>query len=157
MKRLHRHPPFGGTFCAMVSICLLGAALPSAVQAGGSMFDPLVDSIVAKVDTNQDGQISRREFDEAREARFQAADGNRDRQLDFEEFHRAWIAEIGELGRIWAHQAFSATDMDADRILSEPEVGEVGDSVFGYLDEDGDGRVSRQEIKFSGALSVARD
>lgn len=99
---------------SFVGFVLILTAAPACAQrfGGGEMF--------GRADANNDGVITRAEFDTSRAARFAEADRNRDGYVSHADFKRLRFAPQKARDRI--------------------------DQLIGAMDENGDGRVSRAEM-----------
>lgn len=97
-------------------------------------------AMMEKVDTNQDGKISREEADAARKARFDAVDANNDGTVTFEEMERA--REQRQVNRRKRH--FDRMDANDDGVLSPDEM-DHGGKRFEKMDLNGDGEITAEE------------
>lgn len=128
---------------SIVAICLMAMVLSTAVFAQ----DPTSPQTqrngrrhggkLKKMDTNQDGQITRDEW-KGRDRGFQKADRNNDGSISREE------AMNGR--RQFGKQRLQRMDADKDRKITRGEW--IGDpETFGKLDKNNDGTLTRDEMK----------
>ena len=128
---------------SIVAICLMAMVLSTAVFAQ----DPTSPQTqrngrrhggkLKKMDTNQDGQITRDEW-KGRDRGFQKADRNNDGIISREE------AMNGR--RQFGKQRLQRMDADKDRKITRGEW--TGDAeTFGKLDKNNDGTLTRDEMK----------
>jgi Ca2+-binding EF-hand superfamily protein len=95
------------------------------------------------LDADGDGKITRREYIDARSARFTQLDKDRDGRLTAEDFPRASQSQslTALAGRLVAH-----ADLNQDGAVSQDELGLAGTPLFDRADSNGDGFVDREEV-----------
>ena len=105
-------------------------AVPAAAQVEG-------------LDGDGDGKITRREYIDARTARFTELDQDRDGRLSAEDFPRASQSQsLNALaGRLVAH-----ADLNQDGAVTQDELGLAGTPLFDRADSNGDGFVDQDEV-----------
>lgn len=122
----------------------------------GGHFDP------ARLDTNNDGRLSRDEVAAAKAGRdgknrllenFDAIDGNRDGHVtraELRTWHERQRPQREAQMRQRFDERFAAADLNGDGKLSRVEVDEKMPRLsqrFAWLDENGDGFLSREEVR----------
>jgi len=105
-------------------------AVPAAAQIEG-------------LDADGDSKITRREYIDARNARFTQLDQDRDGRLTVEDFPRASQSQsLNALaGRLVAH-----ADLNQDGAVTQDELGLAGTPLFDRADSNGDGFVDQDEV-----------
>ena len=137
------------------NLILAGTALVIALGATGAVVardgghGDRAAMMFERLDANGDGQITREEFDGAREARFTEADGNGDGLLSAEEMIAAAMARHSQeavaerVGRM-----IERLDANGDGLLSPDEMPrERGGRMFERVDADGDGVITQEEAE----------
>lgn len=114
--------------------------------AANPVLTLITQLVMARIDSNGDGRVTRAELATAERDRFSQADTNHDRLISPEEFHTAYLAEVGQLGSPWADQVFQVIDRDADGLLSFDEVAAAGENIFRVADRNHDGFITAQEL-----------
>ncbi|GKS77795.1 hypothetical protein AVME950_22885 [Acidovorax sp. SUPP950] len=149
---------------ASVAALLAACAAPSA-PAGDGPARPAGGhgnaAFIGGYDANQDGQVTRAEYDAMRKQRFAAADTNRDGWLSEAEY----VAEFeGRLQQQYAaqkrppdaahaasiqqaHVRFGILDKNKDGRLTEDEELAIADRTFKGADTNGDGVVNAADAK----------
>lgn len=93
------------------------------------------------MDTNNDGTITREEFDaghQGADIRFQSADTDRDGAVSRKEFDA--------LGQARRNQAFADLDANKDGKLSPDEMESRRTAMFDRMDANRDGRITAEEM-----------
>lgn len=134
---------------------LTAAALSTPAQ---SQVHPAAAALFRTADVNNDGRISRIEFDAAREGLFARADADADGRLTVSEL-RALRPEGGARPQRRPSreqiQALRAIDADNDRTVSLAEFRAVGGRRFASADTNRDGVLTRDEMAaFARALGM---
>lgn len=135
-------------------------ALLFALSAGSALAQshPAADALFRTADVNNDGRISRVEFDAAREGLFARADADSDGRLTLSEL-RAMRPDGAQRsqrrpGREQI-QALRAIDANNDRVVSLSEFRTAGAQRFASVDKNRDGYVTRDELAgFAAALGL---
>jgi len=121
------------------------AAWPAAAQSTPAMTEALFE----RADLNNDGLLSRVEFDAVREGLFARADANEDGRLTLSEA-RALRPEGGSRERRRpsreAIQSLRSLDRNNDRAIDLGEFRALGSQRFAAADLDRDGSIARDEI-----------
>ena len=140
----------------------LGLALPAAMaqaamaqegpRPGGPGMDhgALARHMMAKMDSNQDGQISHDEFHATRAERFKAADLNGDGYLTAAESATALSEQIRKRKQEKMQQRMARRlallDTDKDGRVSQSEFDAAGERMFLWMDGDKNGALSGEEL-----------
>ena len=116
------------------TILYLAAAAAIAVPAAAQ---------IEGLDADGDSKITRREYIDARNARFTQLDQDRDGRLTVEDFPRASQSQsLNALaGRLVAH-----ADLNQDGAVTQDELGLAGTPLFDRADSNGDGFVDQDEV-----------
>lgn len=138
--------PFRVTIVAAAAIIAL--APPAWSQPAGRPGGNL-DSLMAQMDSDGDGAISRTEMDAAQSQRFASLDADGDGLVSEAEYVDA-VKERGR-GRMAERMAqrFAQTDADGDGFATEAEFTDAGAVRFDRMDADGDGLVTADEMRQS--------
>lgn len=103
------------------------------------------------MDTNNDGAISRKEFDAFHSQHFKDMDSNKDGKISQDEMEGLHGRMMGK-GPMMFDQRFDETDINHDGALSKDEA-EIGmPMIFAHFDEydaNKDGKVSKDEVAAS--------
>jgi Ca2+-binding EF-hand superfamily protein len=102
--------------------------------------------MLAKLDQNADGKLSREELQAKAASRFDAMDANQDGKLSQDEVaqHVAAKREKHQAKRV---QRMQAADKDGDGKWSQAELSKMPERVFAKLDSDHDGYLTKQELE----------
>ena len=103
---------------SLFAVAVAASAMPAIAQNAPPRPDPT--AIFARMDTNSDGRISRAEYVAARSQRFGQLDHDRDGVVTRSDFPRA---------------------------AGNPQASARLDALLGEADGNGDGKVTRQELK----------
>ena len=107
-------------------------------QPDASRGERMVQHVLAKVDADKDGKISKAEFDTESAGLFKRLDKNADGKIASDEVPaRHWGRSGGMLGR---------ADTDKDGKITKAEFTAAGDKMFQRLDANGDGVISGDEM-----------
>lgn len=130
---------------ALCLLCACGVARTADHQQLSRMLDQIGDA-----DANQDGRISRQEWTALRSARFERADRNRDGQLSADDVPAMMRGRgRGRAGQL--DQVIAAADQNGDGRVSREEF-VSGTRLFEGLDKDRDGSIDAEELKRAGEL-----
>lgn len=119
--------------------------------------------MVMRLDTDQDGKVSREEFEAGHAERFAQLDADGSGGLSFEEMaagmHRhahgkgqgkaegdRQAGERGERRLQYLQERYAAADADGDGSLSRAEFDALGAARFGHMDANGDGAIEPGEM-----------
>lgn len=127
---------------ALTAIATLAAAVPAiAAPHEGSAF-------IHDYDADQDGKVTRAEFDAGRVSRFRGTDTNGDGWLSEAEYVGEYRARLGK--------QLAASDRDEEKKTEERQRQMRQAKVrFGVLDKDKDGKMVQAEYDASGARAFA--
>jgi Ca2+-binding EF-hand superfamily protein len=134
------------------SVAIATMVLAAAVSA--AYAQPLAGhGLLARLDTNQDGKITKEEGEAARDRLFARLDRNSDGTIDEMEIDRARqiIIDRATLIETRLSSQWLRMDKDGDRKVSAAEFQSRG-MMFDLADRNGDGVVSKDEIDFLRAL-----
>jgi hypothetical protein len=105
-----------------------------------------VNALLLRYDANKDGNVTRAEMEAGLKADFDAADTNHDGVLDKAEVeavnHSRWDKD--------ASASSPLIDWNNDGVVDLREYSATVHSLFDELDKDGDGVVTREEMKLGG-------
>ena len=93
-------------------------------------------------DADKDGVLTEAELKSGAAARIEANDANGDAALSLEEFEGVWM----EMMRSPMVRAFQRLDEDGDARLTVQELNERIDWALAKMDRNGDGSITRREI-----------
>jgi len=117
-----------------------GAANTANPAADQSRSDRMAQHILARVDTDHDGKISKAEFDTETAALFKRLDANGDGKIASDELpSRRW----GQMGM----RMFDRMDANGDGKVTKAEFTAAGDQMFQKLDLNGDGVITKDEMQ----------
>ena len=127
----------------IVAALVCTACLASAAFAGEDK-----DKHFKKMDTNNDGQITRAEHAAGAKQMFSECDANRDGQVTAAEMD-ASMAKHGKQDKYEksAAEKIQMIDKNADGQLTAAEHEAGSDQMFNMIDTDGDGSISMSEFK----------
>lgn len=97
-------------------------------------------------DADKDGVLTKAEVDAFRADRIRRFDGNGDSRLGLDEFQGLWA----EMTRPVQVRAFQFVDADGDGQVSDEEMRRPLDALFARVDRDDDGSVARDELRGGG-------
>lgn len=123
---------------SFAGLVLVVTAAPACAQrfGGGEMFD--------RADANNDGFITRAEFDTSRAARLAEMDRNKDGAISHADFKRLRFAPQKLRDRI--DQVIRAMDENGDGRISRAEMVEGPSPLFDRADVNNDGRLDGAEV-----------
>ncbi|MCW5699452.1 MAG: EF-hand domain-containing protein [Rhodospirillales bacterium] len=99
--------------------------------------------MMEQFDTDEDGTITREEFDAAHMDRFTTADANGDGEVTFEEFKAAADARRAER----MERMFKRLDTDGNGIVTTAETDVFHERRFERLDKNGDGVITDDDLQ----------
>jgi Ca2+-binding EF-hand superfamily protein len=120
---------------------ILASAAPAAFAADPAA--PRVPALLAALDADRDGRLTRGEMHAAREQQIAKFDGNRDGRLSAEE-HQAWWVDAA---RARLARQFRADDRDKDGSVTLEELVERSDDLLRRRDTDRDGALTAEELR----------
>ena len=143
MTRLSRTP-----VAASAAAVLLLASISSSALAGphghkGPHRGPSPEKLLARFDSNQDGQISQAEIDAATAAKAQAIDSNGDGLISAAEVE----AQREARRRQRQEERLLRADANGDGQVSLDEFSQHQRDRLSRLDRDGDGLISSEELR----------
>ena len=139
---------------ALVSAVALASGAVMARSGGGHG-----DRGFSRIDTDNDGAISKAEFAVGRDKMFQKLDANSDGAFTRQEAtagSEAWRKKAAETGKTVspefearhkerADKMFNELDTDKDGKITKAEFNVGGDKMFARLDSNGDGKIAKGE------------
>jgi Ca2+-binding EF-hand superfamily protein len=132
---------------ALGATALAGASLADGKRGyhrGGHHGGPgRHERMIEQFDANQDGAITQVEIDQVRRDRLAAFDQNNDGSLTLEEYQALWLDAMRER----MVDRFQDLDDDGDAIVTVEEFVEPFGSMVGRLDRNGDGALSRDDMR----------
>ena len=102
--------------------------------------------LLARLDQNADGKLSRQELQAQALKRFEAADSDNDGKVTQAELSRHVAAKMAERQAKRAER-MKALDSNGDGQWSKDELSKLPERWFSKLDQDQDGVLSRQELE----------
>jgi Ca2+-binding EF-hand superfamily protein len=94
-------------------------------------------------DTDKDGKVTLEEIKGVREARFKQFDANGDGKLGLDEYQALWLDAM----RPMMVRQFQRSDPDGDAMITVAEFDGRFERMFTVMDRNGDGAVTRDEIR----------
>jgi Ca2+-binding EF-hand superfamily protein len=132
---------------ALGATALAGASLADGKRGyhrGGHHGGPgRHERMIEQFDADQDGAITQVEIDQVRRDRLAAFDQNNDGSLTLEEYQALWLDAMRER----MVDRFQDLDDDGDAIVTVEEFVEPFGSMVGRLDRNGDGALSRDDMR----------
>lgn len=125
----------------IAALLFAAAASAGAAPHEGSAF-------IRDYDSNQDGQVTRAEFDAVRTLRFKATDANGDGGLSEEEY-------VGEYSARLEKQLAASPRSEEKKVEERQRQLRQAHVRFGVLDKDNDGKIVQAEYDASGARAFA--
>lgn len=117
-----------------------GAAAGTTPPADTARESRFADRMMKRLDTDQDGKISKAEFDTDGAAFFKRLDKNGDGKIASDEMPARGPAAF-------AQHMFDRMDQDKDGKVTKAEFTAAGEQLFTKLDVNGDGVLTKDEIK----------
>jgi len=153
---------------SLLLLVLSAALLPIAVQAKpadalsqgqGKKSPPTPAQIIDRLDADQNGTLSQDEAKGLLAEKFDTIDVNGDGEIDANELELAREARKGEAKE--NGQRLIAADTDGNRALSKDEASAAGMEKlvehFDKVDADGDGEISKEEMRELKKMKDNRD
>jgi Ca2+-binding EF-hand superfamily protein len=134
------------TLAATAVVSVLMFANPALAQPSPEQYQKIRNTLVES-DSNGDGRVTRREFDQHRAATFQKLDRNADGTVDNRDSPRIRIAQA-KFDAAFA-QAAQLHDTNFDRRITRYEWDNPRQDVFALVDQDGDGVIVLSELPAS--------
>ncbi len=116
----------------------LGARFAEMGHHGPDLFE--------RFDTDKDGSVTQSEIDKARTDLMARFDANQDGKLSLKEYEGLWLEMIRER----MVDRFQRLDRDGDAVVTTDEFTKPTGNIVGWVDSDGDGKVTQQELKQMG-------
>jgi hypothetical protein len=125
-------------------LTLLGGV---AVAGGwGPHRGPTGQSLLESFDTNQDGKLTQAEIDESRKANLAKYDTDGNAELTLAEYEALWAAAMRQA----MVRQFQANDADGNGSVTVEEFTVRFEDVVADLDRNGDGQLTRDELRRRG-------
>ncbi|HET8934960.1 MAG TPA: EF-hand domain-containing protein [Polyangiales bacterium] len=112
-------------------------------------------NMLNKLDTNQDGKVTREELNADITTRFSAIDTNKDGKVTQEEASQYFTAKRDEMKQKFGERLKEA-DTNKDGKWSQEELSKMPERRFAKLDANSDGFVTQQELEARHAERVAK-
>lgn len=103
-------------------------------------------NLFEKFDTDKDGSVTQSEVDKTRTDLMARFDTDQDGKLTLQEYEGLWLEVMHER----MVDRFQRLDRDGDAIVTTDEFTKPMGNIVGWIDSDGDGRVTQQELKQKG-------
>lgn len=132
----------------MKALLLLPAVL-AAFAAGSASAQQRSGAIFAEADVNNDGRLSRLEFDAVRESLFARVDANDDDRLTLQELRNLRPEDAPRARQRPTRDQIAklrAIDRNGNRAVDIGEFRALGDQRFAALDRNRDGFITRDEM-----------
>jgi len=133
-------------FCTFIFCFAIDASLAFAESAGsgGQHRGQMGDRMFKGMDSNNDGEVTRAEFDAAHAKRFKEMDANNDGKITREEMSAAGRKSVENE----KNRRFDEADANHDGALSREEAGRwpMLSKNFEKVDANNDGKVTREEM-----------
>lgn len=129
--------------------CLLLSAALAAFAAGPVLAQDRARAPFVEADVDNDGRLSRLEFDSVRETLFARLDANRDGRLTLQEMRELRPDDAPRARRRPDRDRLSklrAIDLNHDRAIDIGEFRAMGAGRFAALDANRDGFITRDEM-----------
>jgi Ca2+-binding EF-hand superfamily protein len=97
------------------------------------------ERLFERFDVNEDGVITEAEIEEVRARDFSSADADGNGEVSLEEFKAAFMERSNDR----MVRAFQFLDRDGDGTVTQEEIDQVANRMFNRLDRDGNGTVER--------------
>jgi len=135
---------------------LVVPAIVAVIYGGAATAQIAPAAAFARADVNNDGRLSRVEFDAAREAMFQQGDANGDGRLTMSELRAQRPAGAPQRRPSFDQiQKLRAIDRNSDRAIDINEFRATSGERFASADQNRDGSIDRNETAaFISALGV---
>ena len=133
-------------FVTTAALAVGVTALAGATLAGGGHHGRGHGSgawLFETFDANGDGTLTEVEIEQVRQGRLQEFDADDDGSLSLEEYQALWLDAMRER----MVDRFQAHDDDGDGLVTAEEFGEPFTRMLSRLDENGDGELSRDELR----------
>lgn len=125
---------------------VFGLSLPLTAFAGGAAKHA---AEWKQMDSDGDGKISPSEHDAAARKMFEQMDADRDGKVTAEEMtaaHDKVTGKKAKAGELSAADKIKVVDQDGDGVLTAEEHAAAAKKMFGMMDTDKDGFVTRSEL-----------
>lgn len=129
-----------------VVLGLTGAAVASKMEGHHGRHGGYMSAILAMVDGDKDGKITRAEADAHRDAQFAKFDADNNGSLDENEY----LALMEDFRRQMMLARFKRHDVDGDGVISKDEMGTRISHMFERMDRNDDGVIEGDEMKRRG-------
>jgi hypothetical protein len=124
-------------------VLLTGGAIASEMGGHGPRHMKHVHKMLQKLDTNKDGNITRKEVTRSHDEGIKSFDEDKDSQLSLEEYEGLWLQQ----NRRRMVRQFQSLDASGDGRVTRSEMDEHANHLFHRLDENSDGTISAKEIR----------
>lgn len=144
--------------------------LSTAIAAGAFSFTASADrghGMFDRADADKDGFVTKQEFAASRDVMFQGMDADKDGNLTLDEMEKARAAWHQKMGKPAGqqgqaqpdgqpqsqaqpgkrqHRFMERVDTDKNGVISVAEFNAAGDRMFTRLDDNGDGKIAKDEV-----------
>lgn len=127
-----------GGLTLLAGVAIAGGWGPHRGQMGSSLLESF--------DTNQDGKLTQAEIDESRKTNLTKFDTDGDAELTLAEYEALWAAAMRQA----MVRQFQANDADGNGSVTVEEFTVRFEDVVENLDRNGDGELTRDELRRRG-------
>jgi Ca2+-binding EF-hand superfamily protein len=135
-------------YCIAAASCLILAVAPALAEEGMAHHGGFAEKMFREMDANNDGVVTKKEFDAFHNKMFKEMDANGDGKITHEEMEAMHKKMAGKMQEHFK-QRFDEADANHDGALSKEEAQKMPMVAqhFDEIDTNHDGKVTMDEIK----------